>query len=61
MGKAKLLGGASVGIGIALGLISWILVPGSFIKFLVGVYLPVLLVTVGIVAVVLGLLLLVYG
>lgn len=61
MGKAKMFGGVSVIFGLILGLLAWVLVPGSFLAFLLGVYLPVLLVTIGLVALLVGILLLIYG
>ncbi len=61
MGKAKMFGGAAVVFGLILGLLAWVIVPGSFLSFLLYVYLPVLLVTVGLIAIIIGLLLMIYG
>jgi hypothetical protein len=61
MGKAKMFGGISVAAGLLMGLIAYVMVPGSFLKFLTTIYLPVLLVTIGLVALIIGILLLVYG
>ena len=61
MGKAKMFGGAAVIFGLIMGLISYVLVDGSYLKFLLTVFLPVLLVTVGVVAILIGVLLLIYG
>ncbi len=61
MGKAKMFGGAAVVFGLIMGVLAWLLVPGSFLTFLLYVYLPVLLITVGLVAIVIGVLLLIYG
>ena len=61
MGKAKMFGGAAVVFGLVLGLLAWVIVPGSFTQFLLYTYLPVLLVTVGLIAIIIGILLLIYG
>lgn len=61
MGKAKMFGGAAVVFGLIMGILAWLIVPGSFISFLLYVYLPVLLVSVGLIAIVIGVLLLIYG
>jgi len=61
MGKAKMFGGISVIIGLILGLIAWVLVPGSLLAFLLTVYLPAILITAGLMAILVGILLLIYG
>jgi hypothetical protein len=65
MGKAKTFGGAAVVFGLIMGVLSYFLVHSvaeqSFTKFLLFTYLPVLLVTLGLVAIVIGVLLLIYG
>jgi hypothetical protein len=61
MGKAKMFGGAAILFGLVMGLLAWWIVPGSFLSFLLYIYLPVMLVTVGLIAIIIGLLLLVYG
>ena len=61
MGKAKTFGGVGFIIGLILILIAYVLIPGSFLTFLLWIYLPVLLITLGIAAIVVGLLLLIYG
>lgn len=65
MGKAKTYGGIAVVVGLILLLLAMLLVSGTdisaFIAFLINVWLPILLVTVGIVIIIIGLLLLVYG
>jgi len=61
MGKAKMFGGAAVIFGLVLGLLAWWIVPGSFMTWLMTIYLPVLLVTVGLIAIIIGVLLLIYG
>jgi hypothetical protein len=65
MGKAKTFGGIALVVGLILGVLAYILVHmqpgGSFTRFLLYVYLPVLLVTIGLVALIIGILLLVYG
>lgn len=65
MGKAKTFGGISVIAGLVMGLLAYFMVHfganQSFLYFLVYVYLPVLLVTIGLVALVIGILLLIYG
>ena len=61
MGKAKTFGGLSVVFGLVMGLLACLIVPGSFLNFLLYVYLPILLVTVGLIALVIGVLLLIYG
>ncbi len=61
MGKAKMFGGAAVVFALIMGLLAWLIVPGSFVSFLLYTYLPVLLVTLGLIALVIGVLLLIYG
>jgi len=61
MGKAKMFGGAAVVFGLIMGVLAWLIVPQSFTSFLLYVYLPVLLVTVGLIAIIIGVLLLIYG
>lgn len=61
MGKAKMFGGGAVVFGLIMGLLAWLIVPGSFMAFLLTVYLPILLVTIGLIALVVGVLLLIYG
>lgn len=64
MGKAKMFGGAAVVFGLVMGLISMFVVKSaglSFTAFLLYTYLPVLLVTIGLIAIVIGILLLIYG
>lgn len=61
MGKAKMFGGFAVILGLLLGVLAWMLVSTSFLAFLLTVYLPVLLVTMGLFAILIGLLLLIYG
>ena len=65
MGKAKMFGGAAVVFGLIMGILSYLLVhegaKASFITFLLYTYLPVLLVSVGLIAIVIGVLLLIYG
>jgi len=56
-----MFGGAAVVFGLIMGILAWLIVPGSFISFLLYVYLPVLLVSVGLIAIVIGVLLLIYG
>lgn len=60
-----MFGGASAVFGLIMGLIAYVLVHESagmsFTKFLLYTYLPILLVTVGILALLIGLLLLIYG
>jgi hypothetical protein len=63
MGKAKMFGGAAILFGLILGLLAAWIVPNEvgFLHFLIYTYLPVLLVTVGLIAIIIGVLLLVYG
>jgi hypothetical protein len=61
MGKAKMFGGAAVGAGLVLGVLAWWMVPGSFLNWLLYSYLPAVLVTVGLIAIIIGVLLLIYG
>jgi hypothetical protein len=61
MGKAKMFGGAAVVFGLVMGLLAYFLVPGSFMTFLLTVFLPVLLITIGLIAIIVGVLLLIYG
>jgi hypothetical protein len=61
MGKAKMFGGAAVVFGLIMGILSYFLVEGSYMKFLLTVFLPVLLVTIGLIAIIVGILLLIYG
>lgn len=61
MGKAKMFGAAALVLGLILGLLAWIIVPGSFVSFLLYTYLPVLLITIGLIAIIIGILLLIYG
>jgi len=65
MGKAKMFGGIAVVVGLILGLLAFLLVHNvagqSFVTFLITVYLPVLLITIGLIAIVIGVLLLIYG
>gem|GEM_PF-3005403 len=56
-----MFGGAAVIFGLVLGLLAWWIVPGSFMTWLMTIYLPVLLVTVGLIAIIIGVLLLIYG
>lgn len=61
MGKAKMFGGVSLVFGCIMGLLAWVIVPGSFLNFLIYVYLPIILVTIGLIAILIGILLLIYG
>ncbi len=65
MGKAKMFGGVAIVIGLILALLAYVLVHvvagQSFTKFILYTFLPVILVTLGLVAIVIGVLLLVYG
>ena len=63
MGKAKMFGGIAVVFGLIMGLLAYLLVPAEvgFVTFLITVFLPVLLITVGLLAILVGILLLIYG
>ena len=65
MGKAKMFGGISAVFGLIMGVLAYVVVHmqtgASFTNFLIYTYLPILLVTVGIFAILIGILLLIYG
>lgn len=61
MSKAKMFGGMAVVFAVVVGLLAWLIVPGSFLGFLLYTYLPILLVTLALAALVIGILLLIYG
>ena len=65
MSKAKMFGGMAVVFAVVMGLLAWFVVDNgpnkSFMDFLLFTYLPVLLVTLALAALVIGILLLIYG
>ncbi len=56
-----MFGGMAVVFAVVMGLLAWLIVPGSFLGFLLYTYLPILLVTLALAALVIGILLLIYG
>ena len=64
MGKAKTFGGAGVIVGAAIIVAVWlsrIYGPGGFLNWIIQTYIPVILVTIALIAIIIGILLLIYG
>lgn len=65
MGKAKMFGAVAVIIGLLLGVLAYVLVHviqgQDFSDFLLYTFLPIMLVTIGLLAILIGVLLMIYG
>jgi hypothetical protein len=61
MSKAKTFGGVGVIIGIVLIALAYVLVPGSFLSWVLQTFLPIVLVVIALLAIIVGIMLLIYG
>ena len=61
MGKAKLFGAGSVIVGVLLIVLAYLLVDTSFLRWVTVIFLPVMFVMAALAAIVIGVMLMIYG